>query len=78
MPKRPDPSLKIIEYQGLEVVPAGERAPRVPSLIPVIDSRWLRVQEFLRSRELAATTLKAYEGELKRFSNWTPKAWHQV
>ena len=78
MAKRPTPELKIIEPGTLKAV-SGElkQAPKI-SQVPVIESRWLRVQEFLRSRELAKTTLKAYEGELRRFQDWTPKAWHQI
>ena len=77
MAKRPTPELRIIESGALQAVSGGLSAPKV-SQIPVIENRWLRVQEFLRSRELAQTTLKAYEGELRRFMDWTPKAWHQV
>ncbi len=42
------------------------------------DLRWARVEEFLRSRELAVNTRKAYERELKRFLSWTPKGWQDV
>jgi len=42
------------------------------------DLRWARVEEFLRSRELAANTRKAYERELKRFLSWTLKGWQDV
>jgi len=42
------------------------------------DLRWARVEEFLRSRELAANTHKAYARELKRFLSWTPKGWQDV
>ncbi|MEM8715590.1 MAG: phage integrase N-terminal SAM-like domain-containing protein, partial [Cyanobacteria bacterium P01_G01_bin.4] len=42
------------------------------------DWRWLRVEEFLRSRELADKTLKAYRRELKLFADWTPKGWHEL
>lgn len=78
MAKQPTPELKIIELRAL-----SERSPQkqhslVLTPTPVIESRWLQVQEFLRARELAPTTLKAYEGELRRFCAWTPKAWHQI
>ena len=79
MAKQPDPPLKIIEYGAPGVVEKqAVRSPISVSPAPVIDSRWLRVQEFLRSRELASTTRKAYEGELHRFCTWTTKAWHQL
>jgi len=80
MPKRPDPQLKIIEQDHLAVVEERRRsAPTQPiAAVPVIESRWLRVQEFLRAKALAPTTLKAYGGELRRFCDWTDKAWHQV
>lgn len=79
MPKRPDPQLKIIEHSQLKAVEVQRQKTAQPvSAVSVIDSRWLRVQEFLRAKALAPTTLKAYEGELRRFSEWTPKAWHQV
>lgn len=44
-----------------------------PEPIKSADLRWARVEEFLRSRELAANTRKAYERELKRFLSWTPE-----
>lgn len=78
MPKQPDPQLKIVEYDGPQSTTNQAVSTPTPSLTPIIESRWLRVQEFLRARELAPTTLKAYEGELRRFCDWTPKAWHQV
>lgn len=71
---RPTPDLTIIEFNGPQAVAPSPPPPRAE----VTDSRWLRVLEFLRSRELAATTLRAYEGELRRLADWTDKAWHHI
>ena len=45
---------------------------------PPTDLRWLRVEEFLRSRELAPNTRKAYERDLRKFIEWTNKPWHSI
>lgn len=42
------------------------------------DLRSCRVEEFFRSRELAANTHKAYERELRRFLLWTDKPWQEI
>jgi integrase/recombinase XerD len=58
------------------VLETGE-GPSQPNLKSA-DLRWARVEEFLRSRELATNTRKAYERELKRFLSWIPKGWQDV
>ncbi len=42
------------------------------------DLRWVRVEEFFRSRELTANTHKAYERELRRFLLWIDKPWQEI
>ncbi|MFG6100517.1 integrase [Leptolyngbyaceae cyanobacterium CCMR0082] len=43
------------------------------------DLSWQRVVEFLRSRELSANTLKAYERQLQLFYAWTQnRHWHDI
>ncbi|MBT9313556.1 tyrosine-type recombinase/integrase [Leptothoe kymatousa] len=45
----------------------------------VEDLGWQRVVEFLRSRELSSSTLKAYERQLKLFYTWTQNSdWHNI
>ncbi|EKU97000.1 site-specific recombinase XerD [Leptolyngbya sp. PCC 7375] len=43
------------------------------------DLGWQRVVEFLRSRELSASTLKAYERQIRIFYSWTQnKPWQNI
>ncbi len=49
-----------------------------PGPVKSADLRWARVEEFFRSRELAANTHKAYARELRRFLRWTEKSWPEV
>ncbi|ESA37958.1 site-specific recombinase [Leptolyngbya sp. Heron Island J] len=48
--------------------------------VPVAeDLSWQRVVEFLRSRELSASTLKSYERQLQLFYSWTQNTpWHDI
>jgi integrase/recombinase XerD len=57
----------------------------VSSAVPAItrfrepaDLRWLRVEEFFQARSLAPNTQKAYRRELKRFLDWTDRAWSDL
>ena len=45
---------------------------------PPADLGWQRVEEFLRVRELAANSKKAYERQLRQFYEWAQKPWAQV
>ena len=49
-----------------------------PKTVAPADLRWLRVEEFLRSRELSANTRKAYTRDLYRWVEWTDKPWHTI
>ncbi|MEO0376407.1 MAG: phage integrase N-terminal SAM-like domain-containing protein, partial [Cyanobacteria bacterium P01_A01_bin.17] len=50
-----------------------------PSPAPPEDLVWLRVVEFLRARELADSTRKAYERQLQQFYAWSSqKPWDQI
>lgn len=53
--------------------------PAVESVAPVRNLQWMRVEEFLRSRELATNTRKAYGRQLKQFSEWSEgRPWHDI
>jgi integrase/recombinase XerD len=56
---------------------ASTLVKRSPRLTPA-DLGWLRVEEFLRSRELRPNTRKAYEREFKTFLDWTDKGWQDI
>lgn len=43
-----------------------------------VDLRWMRVEEFLRSRELRPNSKKAYQREFKAFLGWTEKGWQDI
>lgn len=59
-------------------VPARPHTPkRHHSSLPT-DLRYVRVEEFLKARSLAANTQKAYRRELYRFLIWTDKPWSQI
>ena len=45
---------------------------------PPADLNWQRVEEFLRVRELAENTKKAYERQLQQFYDWVQKPWAQI
>lgn len=45
---------------------------------PPVDLQWQRVEEFLRVRELATNTKKAYERQLRQFDCWMQKPWQAV
>lgn len=69
MPARDVPEPRFIEVGKL---------PK-PSPAPPEDLVWLRVVEFLRARELADSTRKAYERQLQQFYAWSnQKPWDQV
>ncbi|MBF2028705.1 MAG: tyrosine-type recombinase/integrase [Oscillatoriales cyanobacterium C42_A2020_001] len=44
----------------------------------VTDLRSERIQEFLQASNFAPNTEKAYQFELKRFMEWSEKAWHGI
>ncbi|PZO11239.1 MAG: integrase [Leptolyngbya foveolarum] len=52
--------------------------PVVTPPAPPADLNWQRVEEFLRVRELATNTKKAYERQLQQFSDWVQKPWQQI
>ncbi len=54
------------------------RASNEQPVQPPRDLRWLRVEEFFHARTIAPNTKKAYERELKRFVDWTDKAWNDI
>jgi len=73
------------EAEVAEAIPVPEivvlesgRAQPQQKLVKSADLRSVRVEEFFRSRELAANTRKAYERELQQFMLWTDKPWHDV
>ena len=69
MPAREVPEPRFIEIG---------RAP-IPPPAPPEDFAWLRVVEFLRARELADNTRRAYERQLQQFYTWShQKPWDQV
>jgi integrase/recombinase XerD len=45
---------------------------------PPTDLRWLRVEEFLNSTNLAANSRKLYARELDRFLHWTELLWGEL
>ena len=59
--------------QFIEVGRSLEQPPAPP-----VDLQWQRVEEFLRVRELAANTKKAYERQLRQFDKWMQKPWQAV
>ena len=58
--------------------PARSPTPNRHRRSPPADLRYVRVEEFLKARALAANTQKAYRRELQRFLGWTDKPWSQV
>lgn len=62
----------------LSLPPPGRS--RLPAFTnpPSGDLRWLRVEQWLTAKSLAANTERAYLKELKRFWHWTDKPWNQV
>lgn len=68
---KPKPVLEFYSIQGdhARALKAGE---------PPTDLRWLRVEEFFNAKTLAPNTKKAYSLELRRFANWTDKAWNNI
>ena len=45
---------------------------------PAGDLRWMRVEQWLAAKSLAANTKRSYIKELKRFWHWTEKPWNQI
>ncbi len=43
---------------------------------PLGDLRQVRVDEYFRSMELSANSIRAYKRALTRFTQWTDKTWH--
>ena len=67
-----DLTQKPTEIGPVEVNSGGDR----PTVIP--DLRRVTVQEFLRSSNLAPSSRKAYERELRRFLGWTELTWGEL
>ncbi|MBD2307811.1 tyrosine-type recombinase/integrase [Chroococcidiopsis sp. FACHB-1243] len=63
----------ILEFHNIR-----SRAPNEQPVQPPRDLRWLRVEEFFHARTIAPNTKKAYERELRRFVDWTDKAWNDI
>jgi integrase/recombinase XerD len=61
----PEPKLIFIDTQ-----------PKSHSPQPVEDFRLVRVDEYFRSMELSANSIRAYKRALNRFVAWTEKGWH--
>ncbi|MDZ4872275.1 MAG: Tyrosine recombinase XerC [Chroococcidiopsis cubana SAG 39.79] len=76
--------LPILEFHSIEGDAEGgtlsrdHRNATPKATQPPCDLRWLRVEEFFRARTIAPNTKKAYERELRRFVNWTDKAWNDI
>jgi integrase/recombinase XerD len=68
----PDP---IPEFYFLDEIEADPVILPSEAATPV-DLRWVQVEEFFCSRELAKNTRKAYERELQQFMSWTDQPWH--
>ncbi|MEO0646324.1 MAG: tyrosine-type recombinase/integrase [Cyanobacteria bacterium J06650_10] len=62
------PAPKFIEVGSKQV-----QSPAPPTAL-----NWQRVEEFLRVRELAVNTKKAYERQLRQFDDWMQKPWQAV
>jgi len=52
--------------------------PTVQATSPPTELGWQRVEEFLRVRELAENSKKAYERQLRQFYEWVQKPWQSV
>lgn len=68
-PRLPTPVITILQ----SVSSQADKAPSKP-----LSPRALRVQEFLQARSLQHKSLKAYQGDLQSFMDWTDAAWNQV
>jgi integrase/recombinase XerD len=68
------PCLPTSDFPGMrqQAYPPGLRQP------PSSDLRWMRVEQWLSAKSLAPNTQRSYIKELKRFWNWTDKAWSQI
>jgi integrase/recombinase XerD len=68
------PRLPASDFPGerQQAYPPGLRQP------PSGDLRWMRVEQWLSAKSLAPNTQRSYIKELKRFWNWTDKAWSQI
>lgn len=73
------PEVKLIVLADQAAIPIETARPHTqsPKSTPA-DLRWMRVEEFLRSREISFNTHKAYERDLKQLLNWTDKGWHEI
>ena len=71
------PPIHLISIQpvvGSEVI----QPERSKAVQPVTDLRWLRVEEFLNSSNLALNSRSVYQRELSRFLGWTDHAWFDL
>ncbi|PZD70471.1 Tyrosine recombinase XerD [Acaryochloris thomasi RCC1774] len=73
------PPVKVVAIPVAEEEVSSQRRRGRPQQIEApADIRWPVVQEFLRSSNLAANSLKLYERELKRFLGWTHASWGEL
>lgn len=73
------PEVKLIVMADQAATPIGAaRSQTQPAQSTLADLRWMRVEEFLRSREIRPNTHKAYERDLKQLIDWTSKGWHEI
>ena len=73
------PEVKLIVLAAQAATPIDAPRSRTQPAKPTLaDLRWMRVEEFLRSREIRPNTHKAYERDLKQLIDWTPKGWHEI
>lgn len=72
--KSPNPSISHINItrQLQKPLHANLKEP------PPGDLRWMRVEQWLAAKSLAANTKRSYIKELKRFWHWTEKPWNQI
>ena len=73
----PEVKLIVLADQATTPIDAARTRSKTPKTSPA-DLRWMRVEEFLRSREIRPNTRKAYERDLKQFMDWTDKGWHEI
>jgi integrase/recombinase XerD len=67
------PAIRVISLTASNPTP-----PRPEYPLPVTDLRWFLVEEFLNSASLAANSRKAYQRELRRFTDWTELGWSDL
>ena len=77
----PLPEIKVVPLTSISCetgLPQLKRGKAAKIKTAPRDIRWLKIQEFLNSSNLASNTRKVYERELRRFLNWTELLWGEI